>query len=61
MVDCVALTVPSVEPEETVTEIGEETAMVDVLPLVSDELRNANAQAFKVTVNAFADTDAVMG
>lgn len=61
IVDCVALTVPNVEPEETVTDIGEETVTVEVAPLVSEELRKANAHAFNVTVNALLDTAAVIG
>jgi hypothetical protein len=59
--DCVLLTVPSVEPEETVIVIAEVTDTVEVVPLPRVVLRKASEQGFKVTVMALADTDAETG
>jgi hypothetical protein len=59
--DCVAFTVPSVAVDGIVTEMGEVTVAVEVVPLPRVVLRNASEQAFKVTVIALAATDAETG
>jgi len=47
--------------EGITTEIADATVRVTVVPLVSVELRKANEHGFKVTVNALAAADAVIG
>ena len=56
----IALIVPSVEPEETTTEIGLATTRVLTVPLPSVAERKSSVVAFNVSVSAFAATVALM-
>ena len=56
-----ALIVPRVEPDETVTEIAVETVRVLIVPLPSVELLKFKEVGFSVTVSALAATEAVIG
>jgi hypothetical protein len=59
--DCVLLTVPSVEPLDTVIVMADVTDAVAVVPLPSVVLRKASEQGFSVTVMALDATEAEIG
>lgn len=52
---------PSVEPDDTVTDIAAETDRDTTVPLVSVDDLKSSVVGFKVTVRALAATVAVMG
>ena len=58
---CVADTVPRVEPDDTVTDIADVTALDTTVPLVKVADRNSRVVGFSVTVSALAATVAVIG
>jgi hypothetical protein len=58
---CVADTVPSVDPDDTVTDMADVTARDTTVPLVNVEDLKSKVVAFSVTVSALADTVAVIG
>lgn len=58
---CVADTVPSVDPDDTVTDMADVTARDTTVPLVNVEDLNSKVVGFSVTVSALAATVAVIG
>jgi hypothetical protein len=57
---CTAETVPRVEPDDTVTDIADETVLETTAPLVKVEDRKSKVVGFSVTVRALAATTAVI-
>lgn len=58
---CVAATVPSVDPDDTVTDMADVIDRDTTVPLVKVEDRKSKVVGFSVTVSALADTVAVIG
>ena len=58
---CVAATVPSVDPDDTVTDMADVTDRDTTAPLVKVEDRKSKVVGSSVTVSALADTVAVIG
>jgi hypothetical protein len=59
--DCTPETVPSVEPDDTVTVMADETTRDTTVPLPKVADRKSKVVGFSVTVNALAATVAVIG
>jgi hypothetical protein len=61
MRDCVAETVPKVEPLDTTIEIAAETVRVFTVPLVRGVERKSKTVGLSVTVKALEAAEAVTG